>query len=652
MLPTKNEIYTFANRDLSWLSFNQRILEEAGNDAVPLMERIRFLSIYSSNLDEFYRVRMPVMMPYVRESAQALVRAQQQQFGEVMADGILPALTAQGIHWIYQQPIPDFLTPKVRDIFFNEVLTYLLSEPLGIPERPFFAANNKLYLAVVLLQEHAERVEMLGVPSDVLPRFYSLFHDGQRYILYIDDIIKHHLPDLYPAATIVDAYQVKVTRDAELHLEEEVEEDVVTMIERELAHRDEGFATRLLLAPGMPLRQVYQLIYSLNLGEANVVQGGRYHNLKDLVHFPSVDGNLKYTPWPALDRLSLVGTERLHERISKADVLLHPPYDQYEPVLRFFNEAAHDAEVAHIYCTLYRVAASSQIVEALITAAKNGKKVTVMLELKARFDEANNIKWAKRMKAVGIDLLYSSLKLKVHAKLALVQRKNRPDLGLLATGNLNEVTARFYTDHVLLTAKPDLTAELRKLFVFLGTKKRDQDQMKPMVRFDRLLVAQFNLQNRFFELIDREIAHAKKGLPSGITIKMNNLEERLLISKLYEASNAGVPIRLLVRSICCLVAGIAGQSEHIIRKRVVGRYLEHGRIFIFRNNDCPDVFLGSADWMNRNVYRRIEVCFPVDNKSFQKEIIEMMDLQFAVGAEDSQLNVYKYLSEKQKPLNE
>jgi polyphosphate kinase len=319
----------------------------------------------------------------------------------------------------------------------------------------------------------------------------------------------------------------------------------------------------------------------------------------------------------------------LLEEILKRDIILHPPYQRYEYILRFFNEAATDPTVKEIYITLYRIAASSQIANALISAARNGKQVTVFVELKARFDEANNIRWAKKMKAAGVKIIYSIPGLKVHAKIALVKRKRGYEwdyAGLMATGNFNESTARFYTDHVLLTAHPGITQELELLFLYL--QARQQPDKYRYLQFHHLLVAQFNLKTRFTELIDREIANVKAGKPAHIIIKLNNLQEKEMIAKLYEASEAGVQVDLIARSICCLQPD-QPESSKIRVRRIVDRYLEHARVFIFHNNGDEEVYMGSADWMNRNIHRRIEVCFPVYAKELAAQLKAIINLQLA-----------------------
>jgi len=647
--------YSYFNRDLSWLSFNERVLMEAENEQVPLLERIRFLAIYSSNLDEFYRVRMPVLMAIDNfdensglnnnyYKAQFLINQQQQRFGHLLANQLLPALKAENIHWLYNEPIPESITDDLARIFFNEVLAYIRLFRIEQDENAFFAENNRLYQAVILSDAAGiERLELITIPSEDLPRLYAVNKDDLKYVVFLDDIIRNNLTYLFPGEAIKGIFNIKVTRNAELNIKEEIDdldEDITAELEKELKKRDLGIATRFLCQPGIPLRHLYRMMYALNLSKSSIVEGGFYHNMKDLNSFPLNGTALNYPKWPALPVLLLKKEETLFSQIQKKDLMVHVPYQNYDLVLRFFNEAANDSFVEEIYVTLYRVADNSRIVNALMSAAKNGKKVSVMVELKARFDEANNIKWASQMKAAGVKIIYSNKELKVHAKVALVKRTIRDQsqyLGLLATGNLNESTARFYTDHILLTAKQDMLAELKQLFGFLSKKKK-----KPMpedtINFKHLLVAQFNLQQRFISLIDREIQNAKKGLPSGITIKMNNLEEKILIAKLYEASNAGVQIRLIVRSVCCLIPGIPEQSENIIVKRIVDRYLEHGRIFLFHNNGEQELFMGSADWMNRNIYGRIEVCFPVYNEELKIRLIEILNLQWRDTVQAVELN--------------
>lgn len=618
----------YFNRDLSWLSFNERVLMEAARPSVPLLERIRFLSIYSSNLDEFYRVRMPVVM-WDYELANHKIEEQQHKFGEIINQQILPALEEEKIHWLYNKPIPEFISSQLGELFFNEILAYIHAERIDEDLKNFFAENNKLYQVVVLQNaEGQERMELISIPSEV-SRLYAITSGNDEYVVFLEDIIKHHLSYLFPGDTIKGAFNLKITRNAALKIGQEYSEDITAALEKQLEARDYGFATRFLYEPGIPLRNLYQMIHVLNLHKAAVIEGGTYHNLKDLSSFPIDGKRFGYPQWPASSAVVVKENETLFDRILKQDILINVPYQNYDAVLRFFNEASNDRQVTEIYVTLYRVASNSRIVNALMTAAKNGKKVVVLVELKARFDEANNIKWAKQMKAAGVRIIYSNLDLKVHAKVGLVKRVDGDHthyLGLLATGNLNESTARFYTDHILLTAHQSMLQELESLFGFLSKKKKSPG-VEDQISFEHLLVAQFNLQNAFLELIQREIDHAKQGLPASIIIKLNNLEEQVLISKLYEASQAGVKIKLLIRGICCLIPEQAGLSENITVKRIVDRYLEHGRVFIFHNNGADNVYMGSADWMNRNIYSRIEVCFPLYDAGLRQVIINLINLQ-------------------------
>ncbi|TSJ43978.1 polyphosphate kinase 1 [Mucilaginibacter corticis] len=645
--------YQFFDRDLSWLTFNGRILDLAGQDNVPLMERINFMSIFSSNLDEFYRVRMPVLQAMDKLGqltsatneiedpltlAQQLITAQQQQFGKIFAGQIIPLLKKNNIYLLVNEPLPAALADRINDYLFSQVMAFLQPAELS-DKKQFFPQNNELYFLIMLEDSDGkERIVVLNIPSDQLPRFYKIDEGGKTYVLFLDDIIRYNLGKLFRKDIVKGCYSFKITRDAELDLKDEYPGDISEQIQDQLKKRDLGIATRFLHQPGIPLRILQLLCNNWGIESSNMVEGGNYHNLKDLFGFPVSLPALRYDKWPTIyNRLS--ADELIFDQIEKKDVLINTPYQSYDTILRFFNAAALDETVEEVYVTLYRVARDSRIANALINAASAGKKVTVLVELKARFDEANNIKWANRMKNAGVDIVYSVTALKVHAKVAMVKRRINGRVkyyGLLATGNFNENTAAFYTDHILMTANKDLLREIELLFIFLA--KREKPTSPDLINFEHLLVAQFNLQDRFLAMIDREMSNAAKGLPASITIKLNNLEEQLLISKLYDASQAGVKISLIVRSICCLVPGVKGMSENITIKRIVDRYLEHGRAFIFHNNGTPEVYLGSADWMNRNIYRRIEVCFPVYDEQLKTDIINIINIQLADNVQAVMLN--------------
>jgi polyphosphate kinase len=628
----------YFDRDLSWLSFNERVLLEAGKETVPLSDRINFLSIYSSNLDEFYRVRIPALLALqkikkekssqppaeILQKVTDKIHSQQELFGKILTEKIIPLLKENTVHLVYKENIPASIQQTTQEFFFSQLLAFLQPVELHGPGIDFFPGNNQLYLIVLF---ESGKIVIINIPSGDLPRFFKAEADGMNHIVFIDDIIKENLSFIFPGMPIKGVYSFKITRDAELDLQDEYEGDIAEKIEKQIVKRDQGFATRFLYSPGIPASILEKLVAVFNLQNAIVVEGGFYHHMKDLSSFPLKEAKLSYPQWPAVKK-KIIHPQSLFNSIAAGDILLHTPYHDYALVLRFFNEAAIDKEVEEIYVTLYRIADDSHIASALISAAKNGKNVTVFVELKARFDEANNIRWAKKMKEAGVKIIYSIPGLKVHAKVALVKKKKESRIkyyGLLATGNFNESTARFYTDHILMTAHKEMLREMELLFIYLAKRKKPDTDHD--IQFKYLLVAQFNLQERFFEMIDRETTHAKKGLPAIIAIKLNNLEETLLIQKLYEASQAGVQINLLIRGICRLVPGVKGMSENISVKRIVDRYLEHGRVFWFYNNAQEEVYAGSADWMNRNIYRRIEVCFPILDEAIKNELKEIMLLQ-------------------------
>ena len=641
---------SFLNRDISWLSFNGRLLTEAAKESLPLLERLKFLSIFSSNLDEFYRVRMPAIralhkinkkkeleiVPNVIDTVNENIAKQQQYFGEILGR-IIPALKVLDIYLVYAEALPEEVQQKASEYFFSHLLAFL--RIVAVEDgNSFFPENNKLYQLVVCKDSsRAEKRFIVTIPSDSLPRFVSLDVQGRQYIVFIDDIIRFNLLKLPGFEEITGVFSFKVTRDAELDMADEYEGDLAEKIEKQIEKRDFGLATRLLYDGSLPPSQLNVLIYFLKFEKATLVEGGAYHNLKDLSALPISNSALAY-PKQVPVPLRIPKDKLLLEVVKEQDILVNTPYQSYDTVVRFFSEAAVDPNVESIYITVYRLATDSRIANALITAAQNGKEVFVFVELKARFDEANNIKWSKKMKAAGIRIIYSIPSLKVHAKIALVTCKNSSHLGILSTGNFNEVTASFYTDYVLLTSNSLLLKEMEQLFLFL--EKRRKPQPEDAIDFKSLIVAQFNLQQRFYDLIGREILNARQGLEASITIKLNNLEEEGMISQLYRASQAGVKVTLIVRGICRLIPGLAGLSENIIVKRIVDRYLEHGRIFVFANNGQTEVFMGSADWMYRNIHRRIEVCYPVYDAAVKKQVLNILALQIKDNAQAVFINQF------------
>lgn len=637
----KKDLYI--NRDISWLSFNERVLGEAGRQEVPLLEKLQFLAIFSSNLDEFYRVRMPVLMAWKKikkrsaetgvpnldigtyKKAAKIIDKQQEKFGTFLSD-IIHQLADERILLIYNQQIPPEIEAEVAKYFFNTIASYLQIVKLD-EELSFFPVNNQLYFA--LSDSSSSNLFIVNIPADRTGRFFTCEVDAKTYVVFVDDIIRLFLPKALNNNNL-KFYSFKITRDAELNLQDEFDGDIALKIEAEVYKRDLGYATRFLHQPNFPDHLVERLASLFDLRKSSIVEGGFYHNLKDFFAFPIKREKLCYPKQRQIEVYQDFG-HSLFEQIDQRDILICTPYESFAPVLRFFNEAAISPDVEEIHTTLYRIASDSRIAQALASAAKNGKKVHVFVELKARFDEANNIHWSRLMKEQGVRISYSIPNLKVHAKIALVKRKNGQETALFGTGNLNEKTAKVYTDYFLMTSNRQLTSELRLLFDFLPSRRKPEKPTE--IPFQQLLVAQFNLRTAFLLLLDEAIRQARAGTRASIKIKLNNLEEESLINKLYEASRAGVQLQLLIRGICRLKPQVTGLSENIKVKRIVGRYLEHGRIFIFSYGDDTTVYLGSSDWMNRNIYRRIETCFPIVDPDLSRRIQQLFDIQFADDVE-------------------
>jgi polyphosphate kinase len=638
------------NRDLSWLTFNHRVLQEAKDKAVPLYERLKFLSIFSSNLDEFYRVRYPVVAAFSKlskktirkefflteddlsEKIQTNIKTQLNEFGEILLGDLIPALKEHNIFFYYNRPLLPEHIAEAKQIFLSKVLSFIQPVFLNTDSvYDFLPENNRLYFIVTLQDNFKNMVNhvSINIPSYKLNRFFELSSvDETRYVVFIDDIIRENMGMLFPGQNIKSIYSIKFNRDAELSLNDEYNVDLLEKIEKQLSKRDIGAASRFLFENGMPVNLQLFLASLFKVKMSDMFEGGRYHNLSDLSSFPSFDKSLFYKKQEPIYYPPIMGGD-IFSNIMNKDVLIHLPYQSYIPVLSFFNQAAVDADVKEIYITLYRVAAESHIVNALISAAKNGKKVTAFIELKARFDEANNIKWSRIMKDAGVKLIYSDPNIKVHSKIALVKKEisgKNICYAVLSTGNFNESTALYYTDHVLMTANKKICTELESLFGYLQKKKNDHE--KKYIDFKELLVAQFNLLEEFESFINKEIEKKKNGLPAKIRIKVNNLEEPYFINLLYKASAAGVTIELIIRSICCIVPEKEKLSEHITVKRLIDKYLEHTRLFIFGEDDDAVVIMGSADLMTRNLRRRIEVCINIKDESCKQQLIHYFNVQW------------------------
>lgn len=634
----------YFDRDLSWLSFNYRVLMEAKNQEVQLYDRIKFLGIYSSNLDEFFRVRVASIKSLAAidkkkirkkldfepeqllEQILAIVTKQQNDFGKTYQKNIIPGLRKENIILYQKEKLTQSQLKFIKDFFLSKVLSYLQPVILS-PEREHFLKNRQLYLIVDLFSKDQNVTAYLNIPSEMLPRFVALpASRGKNYFIYLDDLIRLNLSYIFPGYTIQGSYSMKLNRDAELYIEDEYSGNLIEKISKNLSKRNVGTPSRFLYDHQMPEDLLKHSMKVFGISEHDCVEGGRYHNLHDLMKLPNPrKPDLEGKQFSPLPHTKIDACESIFQAIDQGDQMLHFPYHSYDYVLRFFNEAAIHPNVKEIKVTLYRIAKFSFIANALISAARNGKKVCVFLEIKARFDEENNLKWAKEMEEAGVKILYSMPGLKVHAKIAYIKMKKdgqNHEYAYLGTGNFNEVTAGIYADHALLTAHQGIVKDLKQVFSFL-------EKQKPIAKLDHLMVAQSNMIERLMALIAKEMENAQAGKKANMIIKLNNLEEKEMIDKLYEASQAGVQIQLIIRGICCLIPGVKGLSDNIKVIRLVDQYLEHARIFIFHNDGNELFFLSSADWMGRNLHRRIEVGFPIYEEEIKKEIKTLITFQLS-----------------------
>ncbi|UXX80568.1 polyphosphate kinase 1 [Reichenbachiella carrageenanivorans] len=663
VLEAQESTNSYFNRDLSWLTFNYRVLQEAKSKEVPLFERLRFLAIYSSNQDEFFRVRVANIRRLVEIGKKKINKAldidpdelldklheriqiQLEEYGHTMRNNVLKELEKNGVFIMDPDQLNEDQRATCLHYFKTKVLSFLQPYHFNLTMREPFLNNRELYFALKLRSKFSQGIKFafLNIPSNRLPRFFKIPSPTfQFHYIFLDDIVKMHLDFVFPDYEVLECKSIKMNKDADLNIEDEFSGDLVEKIQKQIQKRNLGTPSRFLFDRTMSPELLDNFTDVFHLSEDDLVSGGRYHSLFDFMDFPNpIGGALEFEPQVSLQSNKIDNHRSIFTAIDEADRMLHFPYHSYNYILQFFNQAAIDPHVAEIKVTFYRMASDSLIGNALISAAKNGKKVTVFIELKARFDEENNLLWAEKMQKEGIRIIFSIPGLKVHAKVALVKKKTDDGSNKIycffGTGNLNEKTASIYCDHGLLTCHEKMGEELDEVFKYLYKRK----QPKP---FKHLLVSQFNIIEEFNELIDREINHVKKGRAGKIIIKLNNIEERGMIDKLYEASRAGVKIEMIVRSICCLIPGVKGMSENITVRRIVGRYLEHARVFWFKNNGKDELFMGSADWMKRNLKSRVEVTYPIYDEALKQEVKEILNLQLqdntkAVMLDEQQNNI-------------
>lgn len=636
-----NETKNIIARDISWLHFNHRVLQEAANPAVPLYERIKFLAIYSSNLDEFFRVRVASLRSYRKlrkktrreldikpkkqlKQIRQIVRDQQELFGKIFQEQILPELVQHGIEILKPENYEPEQQQFAHQFFYEKIYPLLQNLELdSASKKAPFLLNKALYLVVSF--PDSQDLSIVNIPTDKLPRFVELpgLQEGHFPITFLDDIIRFHLEN-YLEREVEGVYAIKVSRDAEIYIDDEFSGDLVEKIEEGLKERQVGLPTRFLYDSRMPEELVDRLKSVFELSKNDLIPGARYHNFNDFFSFPNPTGKpeLHYKPLPPLPHPELEGAESILALMAKKDVMLHFPYQKFEYVPNLISEAAKDPDVTSIKITLYRVANQSAVVLALLSALEAGKEVIAFIEAKARFDEASNLHWGKELEKAGAKVQYSYPGIKVHTKLLLIVRKqgdNIKHFAYLGTGNFNEKTARIYCDHALLTSDKRLGKEVDKVFDLLEGKI-----IVPKTK--HLLVAPFYLRDQLIGYIDREIELAKAGKPAYMILKMNSLEESGMIEKLLEAAAAGVKIRMIVRGICCL---LPEPNTNIEITSIVDRFLEHARVFIFGNDGEEIMYTASADWMKRNLYNRIEVGIPIYDPAIKKQLREIIDLQLA-----------------------
>ncbi len=680
--------YNYFKRDISWLSFNYRVLLEALDERLPLYERINFISIYSSNLEEFYKIRVAdhkAVASGATESDEETVQSARELVEEInkevtrqlddrvriYEEKLLPALRKNHIIFYQDSHVEPFHQQFIKDFFREEIFPYLQPVPVSKDKIVSFLRDNRLYLAIRVYpkkeakderKEDKEKTEesinkekyteeritrrkndgadtnvteyrqplyfVMKQPYAKVPRFIELpSREKNHYLMFTEDIIKANLNLIFPGYDVDSSYCIKISRDADILIDDTASSaDLVAQLKKKVKKRKIGDVCRFVYDRGMPHDFLDFLVDAFHIQRDELVPGDKHLNLEDLRHLPNPNKSLHSLEKPKPMKLTILDEkESIFNHVAKKDLLLYYPYHSFEHFIHFLYEAVHNPETREIMVTQYRVAENSAVINTLIAAAQNGKKVTVFVELKARFDEENNLATAEMMQAAGIKIIYSIPGLKVHAKVALIRRRGPngekiPSYAYISTGNFNEKTATLYADCGLFTCRPKIVADLYNLFRTL--------QGKEDPKFTTLLVARFNLIPELNRLIDREIALADQGKQGRIILKMNALQDPTMIDRLYEASEHGVQIDLIVRGICCLIPG-QSYSRNIRVTRIVDSFLEHARIWYFGNDGKPKVFMGSPDWMRRNLYRRIEAVTPILSPDLRDGLIEMLNIQLS-----------------------
>lgn len=654
---------SYINREISWLQFNARVLQEASDETVPLIERLRFLGIFSNNLDEFFKVRYATVKRIVEagkggknelggikakellEIITQIVIKQQSESVDILND-IDKQLKKENIYIIDETQIDDVQNEFIKEYFFKTVspalVTIILNDDVVLPNLKDSAA----YLAVrMLMSGDQKQFALIEIPKSV-NRFIVLpKQDDKDHIIMVDDLLRHCLSDIFNIFDYkaISAHMIKITRDGELDFESDLSKSFIEKISDSVKHREVGEPVRFVYDKTIHKETLRYLMSKMGIDDTDsIIPGGRYHNRRDYMGFPSLGRtDLLYDKIEALPIKGLSLKDSIFKAIANKDYLLHAPYQTFSYVVKFLREAALDPKVKTIKITIYRLAEISHVASSLINAAINGKSVTVSIELRARFDEQANINYAQQMKDEGVNLIFGVAGLKVHSKMCVIERQEGKKLkryGFISTGNFNESTAKIYTDYTLFTSNRKILKDVNKIFNFFETNYR-------IYRYKHLIVSPHYTKNAIFKLIDTEIDKVKQGKVGLIRLKMNSISSYPMIDKLYEASRAGVKIQMIVRGLCCLIPGIKGMSENIEVISVVDKFLEHSRIYIFGNNDETKLYISSADWMTRNIENRVEVSCPIYDKDIKKEIIDTFNISWndnvkARVLNDSQENEY------------
>ena len=665
----KGKHFLLVNRDISWLSFNDRVLQEANDPSVPLLERMKFLGIVSNNRDEFFRVRIATIKRMARlgkqgaqimgedpvallDSIQEIIIRQQEEFDNSYGN-LLRELELAGIFIVNEKQLKPDQSEFTGQFFREQVLPTLVPILLdNVTEFPYLRDRSIYFLVVMHHKNGKERYALVEIPTHILPRFIVIPKEN-KYIILIDDIIRYYLDDLFFSFEYerISGYTIKLTRDAELDIENDVTKSLIKKVSESVKRRKKGQPVRLIYDEEMPESAITYLMKRIKFGKGDQpIPAGRYHNFVDFIKFPSLNKpelfSKKVQP---LSHPELLPKHSVLKVIKEKDILLSFPYQSYHHIIDVLREASMDPKVLSIEITLYRLSEDSHVVNALINSIRNGKQVTVVVELQARFDEENNIKWTNRLNEEGAKVIYGVPGLKMHSKLFLIRRMEHNKEVLYAhigTGNFNEVTAKLYCDHSLLTSDKRITEEVAKVFKFYI------DNYKTGT-YKHLLVSPFFTRKKLLLFIQTEIDNIKLKKEAWVFLKMNSLTDPELIKKLYEASQAGVKIRMIIRGICSLVPRQKGISENIEVISIVDKYLEHARVFIFANDHDPRFYLSSFDWMTRNIDFRSEVGVPIYDKILQKQLLDIMELQWSDNSkaryiDESQSNRYKKVDLKNK----